>query len=281
VPYLIAAHGMAEPWAMRHKALRKRVYTALVEGRNLRRASCLHALSRPEVDHLRALAPRTPVAWIPNGVDLRPFDDLPDRSVLEAQHPELVGKRIYLFYSRLHRKKGLDLLAAAMQSVAADHPDVHLVLAGRDDGAWGPFRDQMQAVGLADRTTYLGHVGGDQAGPVWGAAEGFLLPSYSEGFSMAILEAMAARRPVLLTTACHFAEAGRADAAVVVEPTAASVTAGFRSLLERSDSERADLAARARGLVEAYYTWDRQAAALAGVYDWLLGGGLPPDCVQA
>ena len=79
VPYLIAAHGMAEPWAMRHKAWKKKIYTALVEGKNLRRAACLHALSRPEIGHLRALAPRTPVCFIPNGVDLEPFDDLPDR----------------------------------------------------------------------------------------------------------------------------------------------------------------------------------------------------------
>ncbi|HEY2157991.1 MAG TPA: glycosyltransferase, partial [Isosphaeraceae bacterium] len=80
VPHLIAAHGMAEPWALRHKAIRKKVYTALIEGKNLRRASCLHALSRPEVGHLRALAPRTPIAWIPNGVDLGPFDGLPPRT---------------------------------------------------------------------------------------------------------------------------------------------------------------------------------------------------------
>ncbi len=57
VPYLMAAHGMAEPWALRHKALKKKLYTALVEGKNLRRASCLHALARPEVGHLRASPP--------------------------------------------------------------------------------------------------------------------------------------------------------------------------------------------------------------------------------
>ena len=53
VPYLVAAHGMAEPWALRHKRWKKRVYLALVEAKNLRRASCLHALSRPEIGHLR------------------------------------------------------------------------------------------------------------------------------------------------------------------------------------------------------------------------------------
>src|SRR5512142_1554702 len=77
VPYLITAHGMAEPWALRHKYWKKKLYTALVEGKNLRHASGLHALSRPEIAHLRALAPRTPICFIPNGVDLRPFERLP------------------------------------------------------------------------------------------------------------------------------------------------------------------------------------------------------------
>ncbi len=73
VPYLIAAHGMAEPWAMRHKAWKKRVYTtALVEGKNLRRAACLHALSRADRPSARATT-RTPICFVPNGVDLEPF----------------------------------------------------------------------------------------------------------------------------------------------------------------------------------------------------------------
>src|SRR3954463_4930291 len=113
VPYLIAAHGMAEPWAMRHKAWKKKVYTALVEGKNLRRASCLHALSRPEIGHLRALAPDTPVCFVPNGVELAPLEHLPPRAVLEAELPELAGKFVLLFFSRIHVKKGLDLLAHA------------------------------------------------------------------------------------------------------------------------------------------------------------------------
>ena len=103
---------------MRHKAWKKRVYTALVEGKNLRRAACLHALSRPEIGHLRALAPRTPVCFVPNGVDLEPFENLPARSVLEAEFPELAGKFVLLFFGRLHVKKGLDLLAAGTAPVA-------------------------------------------------------------------------------------------------------------------------------------------------------------------
>ncbi len=279
VPYLIAAHGMLEPWALRHKALKKQVYTALIEGKNLRGASCLHALSRPEIGHLRAIAPHTPVAWVPNGVNLAPFDDLPARAGLEANYPELRGKFVVLFYGRLHLKKGLDLLVAALASLRHDHPDLHILLAGNDDGALQPTLTQAEAAGVRDRITVVGHAAGEFARQVWGAADAFALPSYSEGFSMAILEALAARLPVLATTACHFAELAEAEAGVVVEPTTAGVTAGLRSILDRSPAERSALADRGRKLVEARYTWDGVAARLSAVYDWVRGGGSKPEAV--
>jgi glycosyltransferase involved in cell wall biosynthesis len=280
VPYIVAAHGMAEPWALRHKALKKKIYTALVEGKNLRRASCLHALSRPEVGHLRALAPRTPVALVPNGVDLQPFDDLPPRSKLETEFPELEGKFVLLFFGRLHVKKGLDLLATALASVKRDHPNLQILLAGNDDGALAPFLAQAEALGVASQVTVVGHVSGERAREVWAAADAFVLPSYSEGFSMAILEALACRLPALVTTACHFPELASADGGIIVEPTAEAVTTGLRDLLERSVDERSQLAANGRGLVESRYTWDQQAGRLASVYDWVMGGGPAPEAVE-
>jgi glycosyltransferase involved in cell wall biosynthesis len=280
VPYLIAAHGMAEPWAMRHKALKKKVYTALVEGKNLRRASCLHALTRPEIGPLRALAPRTPVCLVPNGVDLSPFEDLPTRAILEREYPELAGKFVLLFFGRLHAKKGLDLLAKAMGAIRGDHPEVHVLLAGVDGGALAPFLAAAEAEGIADRVTAVGHVSGERARQVWASADAFILPSYSEGFSMAILEALACRLPCIVTTACHFPELAAVDGAIVVEPAAEAVTIGLRDLLDRSPVQRAEMAANGRALVEGRYTWDRQAARLAEVYEWVAGGGVVPEAVE-
>ncbi len=281
VPYLITAHGMAEPWALRHKAWKKRIYRALVEGRNLRLASCLHALSRPEVMHLRALVPKAEVCFVPNGVDLEPFDHLPDKAALEAEHPEIKGTFKLLFLGRLHPKKGLDLLAEALGRLANDFKDLHLLLAGHDDGSLKPFQKEIGELGLTNRITYLGHLSRAEALKAWAAADAFILPSYSEGFSMAILEAMAARLPVLATTACHFPELADNEAGLVVTPTIEGVTNGIRSLLERSNPERAALGNRARMLVESEYTWDRQAERLSDVYQWLVGGGPAPEAVQA
>jgi glycosyltransferase involved in cell wall biosynthesis len=270
---------MAEPWAMRHKALKKKIYTALVEGKNLRRAACLHALSRPEIGHLRALAPRTPVCFIPNGVNLEPFENLPDRSILEADYPELAGKYVLLFFGRNHVKKGLDLLAQALAALRRDRPDLHLLLAGNDDGALAPFLSRVAAEGLSSRVTWVGHVSGARARQVWAAADAFILPSYSEGFSMAILEALACRLPVVITTSCHFSELADTGGGIVVAPTADEVTWGLRELLERSPEERAELGQRGRALVERNYTWDQQAQRLATVYRWAAGGGPAPSFV--
>jgi glycosyltransferase involved in cell wall biosynthesis len=279
IPYLIAAHGMAEPWALRHKGWKKSLYLALVETKNLRRAACLHALSRPEIGHLRELAPWTPICFVPNGVDLDFLSELPARSILEQDYPELKGKFVLLFFGRVHVKKGLDLLAEALGRLGPDFPDLHVLVAGKDDGAWSPFADRIEALGLAGRVTYVGHVGGDRARQVWAAADAFILPSYSEGFSMAILEALACSLPCVITTACHFPELAAAEGAIVIHPEASAVTQGLHDLLERSPAERHQLGENGRRLVEQHYTWDQQAYKLASVYQWLSGGGAPPDCV--
>jgi glycosyltransferase involved in cell wall biosynthesis len=279
VPYLIAAHGMADPWALRHKQWKKRIYLALIERKNIRRASCLHALSRPEIIHFRGIAPWTPVCFVPNGVELAPFDNLPARSVLEAEHPEIAGKFVLLFFGRAHVKKGLNLLAESLGRTMPDHPDLHLVVAGNDDGAWAPFRDQMAALGLSGRMTYLGHVSGERARQVWGAADGFVLPSFSEGFSIAVLEALACRLPCLITTACNFPELAAAGGCIEVTPDVDAVSQGLRDLLERTPAERASIGQVGRRLIEEQYTWDRQAERLASVYEWIRAGGPAPEPV--
>jgi glycosyltransferase involved in cell wall biosynthesis len=281
VPYVVAAHGMADPWALRHKQWKKRIYLALIERKNLRRASCLHALSRPEIAHFRSIAPWTPICFVPNGVDLAPFDDLPARSVLEAEHPEIKGKFVLLFFGRAHVKKGLNLLAEALGQIVPGHPELHLLLAGNDDGAWAPFRDRMAALGLTSRLTYLGHVAGEKARQVWGAADAFVLPSLSEGFSIAVLEALACRLPCLITTACNFPELAAAGGCIEVSPEVDAVSQGLRDLLERTPAERASIGQVGRRLIEEQYTWDRQAERLASVYAWLSAGGPAPEPVIA
>ncbi len=145
---------------------------------------------------------------------------------------------------------------------------------------WQAFHAAVSESGLTERVTYLGHVAGEAARRVWGAADAFILPSYSEGFSMAILEALAARLPVIATTACHFPDLAGSEAAIVVEPNEPGILSGLRALHDRSNSDRQAMALRGRQLVEDRYTWERQGRLLAEVYRWLAGGGEAPESVE-
>ncbi len=97
---------------------------------------------------------------------------------------------------------------------------------------------------------------------------------------MAILEALAARKPVLATTACHFPELAEAGGALIEPPTPEGITRGLRTLLELTPSERKTMTDRGRALVESRFTWARQAERLAEVYRWLASGGPLPDAVK-
>jgi len=125
-------------------------------------------------------------------------------------------------------------------------------------------------------------------GPLYGqaklealaGADVFVLPSFSEGFSIAVLEAAACRLPVLLTPQCNFPELVAAGGAVEVEPTAEGTLRGLRLLAGMTDAQRMEMGANGRTLVEFHYTWDAIATKMVDVYSWLLGGGPAPACVM-
>jgi glycosyltransferase involved in cell wall biosynthesis len=104
----------------------------------------------------------------------------------------------------------------------------------------------------------------------------FVLPSFSEGFSMAVLEAAACALPIVLTPQCNFPELIAADGAVEVQPTAESCEIGLRRVLSLSDAEREAMGSRGRGLVETHYNWRAVATKMAAVYAWLLHQGPKP-----
>jgi poly(glycerol-phosphate) alpha-glucosyltransferase len=115
---------------------------------------------------------------------------------------------------------------------------------------------------------------------VLAAADAFALPSFSEGFSMAVLEAMACALPVLLTPGCNFPEVARGGAGIEVAPDAAAVEAGLRALCSMSPAQRRDMGVRGRRMVEQRYTWDAVARQMTELYAWVAGGGDVPATVR-
>lgn len=272
-PFIVSAHGMLDDWALRNKRWKKAFYSATIERPNLQHAACLRALTRVEVDDYRRFGLRNPVALIPNGVS--PPQQFSAQRFLQ-RHPELEGRRLVLFLSRVHYKKGTDLLCRAWASIAAQFPDAHLVFAGPDfEGTLQKTRQTVQQLKLQDRVTFAGMLSGPDKWAALAAATVFVLPSWSEGFSVATLEALAASRPVIITHQCNFPEITAQECGWLIQPDVGQLETALGEALSMPQSALDRLGENGKSFVAARYSWPQIGVQMTEVYDWVLGGPRP------
>lgn len=262
-PYWVYTHGMLDPW-FRHtyplKHLKKWFYWPWADYRVLRDARAVLFTTEQE----RLLARRS--FWLyrarervaPFGIAPPPADEALQRQAFAAAFPQLVGKPLLLSLARLHEKKGLDQMISALASVAHRHPTLQLMLAGPDGGCLAALREQAARLGLADRVHFPGLLQGQLK---WGALRHcslFCLPSHQENFGIAVVEAMACGRAVLISTAVNLAvEVEEADAGLVQPDTRAATARALAAWLALPANRQLDLAANARTLFEQRFRLDR------------------------
>jgi glycosyltransferase involved in cell wall biosynthesis len=275
-PYIVSAHGMLESWALANKRLKKTAYAWLFERANLRSATCLHALTGAEARDYRNFGLRKPIAIIPNGVDV------PAVSSSEPflnRFPELRNKRLVLFLGRIHFKKGLDALCEAWTRVSRDWPDAQLVLAGPDfENTRASIEKLLEERRIRHRVTFTGMLGNELKWSALRAAECFVLPSYSEGLSVSVLEAMGMGLPVIVSEQCNLPEVAGHDCGWVIEPRGPGgnqLESALDEVLRASSQARAKWGANGRRLVSRRYSWRVVGEQMTALYTWAQGGGLP------
>jgi glycosyltransferase involved in cell wall biosynthesis len=273
-PYVISPHGMLDPWALGHKKYKKRIYASLIEWRTLSRANAIHALSRNEAIDVKSLHFMTPVAVIPNGLDLCEFAKLPDRSTLTTnRYPVLTGKMAALFLGRIHPKKGLDLLARAFCEIMRKRDDVILVIAGPDEtGNRDRIESHLKAEGGKDHYIFTGMLRGEERLMAFAAADIFILPSYSEGLPMAVIEAMAAGLPVVISDRVNIHHDVHAyKAGIVTKCDVQEIANAVETLLD-NEAIRKEMGENGKRLVQDTFTWDVIVPKIIKLYEQVLAG---------
>jgi glycosyltransferase involved in cell wall biosynthesis len=195
-PYLLTPHGMLDPWSLSQGALKKKLYLALRLRRDLNAAAAIHFTDEAEralVAPLRLTAPTVVQRLI---VDLSDFQPPPPRGTFRSRFAAQLGDReIVLFMSRIHPKKGLDILVPAMAQVNA-----MLVIAGPDvDGYRATVERTAREHGIADRLLFPGMLYGRDRAAALVDSSLFVLPSYQENFGIVVIEALAAGTPVVIS----------------------------------------------------------------------------------
>jgi glycosyltransferase involved in cell wall biosynthesis len=248
-PYLLFVHGSLDGWALKYHGYKKLPYWHLVEKYNFQGSSGVLALCRDEEAQIRAMGIQKPVGIIPHSL-VFPLSMLDEpRQQLAKNWPELSEKPFVYFMSRLHPKKGLDILLAAWKHVCHCYPGWRLVIAGPDeDGYQSKLLEQVKTLSIQDTVIFTGLVTGDIKTALLQSAALFVLPSYSEGVPLAVIEALGYSLPVLITTDCHLPEVAKAGAGLIILPETDSIIVNLDRLMADA-SLRQVMGQRAQKLV--------------------------------
>ncbi|HUZ06275.1 MAG TPA: glycosyltransferase [Candidatus Paceibacterota bacterium] len=315
-PYLISPHGMLDQWAMKNSRWKKQIAWRLFEREHLRGARCLRALCVPEANAIRQLQLKNDIAVIPNGIDLPEmenaeslkFENLKfEKQKVENGNPPWEnfvepGRKALLYLGRIHPKKGLaNLLKAWVAKQKAESrkqkaEEWFLAVAGWDQGGHEaelkricaelrvPFADirdnpSSSIFHLPSPIIFLGPQFNEAKAACYRHCDAFVLPSFSEGLPMVVLEAWAYSKPVIMTPECNLPEGFQSGAALKAEATGTSLAAGLNELQRMTDAERMAMGSRGHDLVLERFTWPRVAQQLQSVQEWILGGGAKPGCL--
>lgn len=273
-PYFVFPHGMLDPWFRKRYPLKhmgKQLSWWFAEGPLL--SSARAVIFTCEEEQLLAEGAFWPYKVTPavTAFGTADVEGDPTSQVLAFRQamPQLDGRRFLLFLSRIHPKKGCDLLIDAFAELAATDPTIDLVIAGPDQvGLVKGFRAQAAALGVGERVHFPGMLTGDVKFGAFRAADAFALTSHQENFGIVVAEALAVGTPVLISDKVNIWREVAADGAGLVAP---DTVEGAKGLLLRyaqlSPMERVEMGEAARACFLKRFRIQESAASLMQVIE--------------
>lgn len=254
LPYIVTLHGMLDEWPMRQKTLKKHAAFMLGRRKLISGAKAIHSLSANEAKQIRKQGFHNRYQIIPNGIALDSITPGLQRETFFSAYPHLAHKPFVLFLGRLHYVKGLDILSEASAIFFKQFPHWNLVVAGNDAGMQNSLERVNRSLGIESKVHLIGPVYDALKYSLLASCQIFCAPSRQEAFSVSIIEAMAASKPVAISTKCYFDEVETSNAGLIFELDPLILS---RSLCKLAGSEklRNEMGRNGRQLVEQHYNW--------------------------
>lgn len=268
---VVSPRGTFSPVALSRSPWMKPAFYGLLQRDVIELASCLHATSDQEADQIRALGIRTPIAVIPNGIELPEARD-------RFRSPG--HRRRLLFLGRLHPIKGVDLLLQAWCTLQSRFPDWELRIVGPDERGYGAQMAALAAELGAERVSFPGPAFGDAKWQEYADADLFVLPTHSENFGMAVVEALASGLPAVVSKGAPWHQLDEQRCGWWIDVGVEALADCLLRVLALPEATLDEMGARGRDWARDHFGWDRIGRMMFGTYAWILDGGVPPVWVR-
>lgn len=257
IPYIITPRGMLEPWIMQRNPLKKKLAMWLYQRKDIAKATYLHATCHMERDNIRALGFENPIAVIPNGLNL----DNKQVSVSECNNKRIV------FLSRIHPKKGIELLLEAWQQIESDW---QLDIAGDGDATYIQSIKELIISKNIKNVQVVGAKYGDEKWKFLQSADLFVLPTYSENFGIVVAEALYTGLPVITTTGTPWDELNSEGCGWWIELSVENLVQTLQTALALDKESLQSMGLKGRQLVEEKYDITKVAKDMKQLYEQIL-----------
>lgn len=269
-PIVASIHGELSQGNFRRAALKKKIFSALVQRKIFKAASTIHAVSPSEAEDILRFVGNVNISIVPNGVNPAEFTGPSNSKWIKNKYPQIQGKKVILFLGRISSGKGLDILTQAFGRVARELEAVCLLIVGPDNWGYKSIIDKILIrEGIADKVIFTGMLTGEEKKAAFDCADVFVLPSLSEGFSIALLEAMLCGLPVIISPQCNFPEVEMARAGKVVDVEVNPLAKVLIEFLKNPDAGK-EMGKQGAKLVREAYTWDIVADKMLALYEELV-----------
>ena len=234
----------------------------------LRETDMFHAASMKELQEIRALGYKQPIALVPNGIDV---PDVPHR-------PFSSSARKIAFFGRIHTTKAVDHLVAAWGNVAERFPDWSLEIAGPDCGALPMLKSMISERGIP-RVSFVGELLGVEKYRFLSSADLYVLPSLTENFGITIAEALACGTPVIASRGCPWERLSEKECGWWIDIGVEALTGQLETTLRLSPDVLKDMGENGKQWMASEFSWDGIAKKMLSAYNWLCNGGVKPEFV--
>lgn len=286
IRYIVTPRGMLEPWSLSQKKLKKRIALMLYQMIDLKRASCIFTTAEMEAQHVRELGVKTAISVIPNGIET---DGYACRTSMS-----LVKKQI-LFLSRIHVKKGIELLIEAFSNLHNNFPDWSVLIVGNGDKEYiDGLKQKVKNLELEEYINILPAVFGDSKVKLYQESSVFCLPSYSENFGMVIAEAMSCGVPVITTNGTPW-QLLNGDCTTMgaslellgddkrtgwcIDLSTENLEKTLREVMSMDSAVLYEMGQRGSRLINENFNYLSVAMKTRRLYEWILNGGDAPEFI--